>query len=142
MFQLIYHFSFHSLQDTKFYEATFLGHVRTLLVLSNALAVIVPCLVLLAASSTLASPTNTSQDYLSHLTTQMRHLKGGIECRLCHSCWRNTQHARLAEMANRLDSRSKRPIGICWSRSFDHDVFGEQHSRSCSSQPMDQPQVF
>ena len=76
LFHLIYHFSFHTLQDTKFYGATFLGRIDTLLLLSNALAVIVPCLVLLAASSTLAPPINPSQDPLTHLTAQMRHLKG------------------------------------------------------------------
>ncbi len=76
MFQLIYHFSFHTLQDTKFYETNFLGHIDHLLALSNALAVIVPCFVLLAAASTIVPSLDPHQDHLIHLTAQMRHLKG------------------------------------------------------------------
>ncbi|MCA9471671.1 MAG: hypothetical protein MRJ96_12345 [Nitrospirales bacterium] len=76
MFQLIYYFSFHTLEHTKYYGPTFLGHIDALLALANALAVIVPCLVLLAASSTLAPPVDKTQDHLAHLTIQMRHLRG------------------------------------------------------------------
>ncbi|MGB0911425.1 MAG: hypothetical protein ACPGYT_13765, partial [Nitrospirales bacterium] len=76
MFQLIYHFSFHTLQATGIYETTFLNHIDWLLALANTLAVIVPCIVLLAAVSTLAPSLDPHHDHLAHLTTQMRHLKG------------------------------------------------------------------
>ncbi|WP_454061182.1 hypothetical protein [Candidatus Nitrospira salsa] len=76
MFELIYHFSFSTLQATGFYTTAFLGRIDVLLALANTLAVIVPCIVLLAASSTLAPSSEKDGDELKHLTTQMRHLKG------------------------------------------------------------------
>jgi len=76
MFELIYNFSFSILQTTGFYTTTFLGRIDVLLALTNTLAVIVPCIVLLAASSTLAPSLEKDNDKLAHLTSQMRHLKG------------------------------------------------------------------
>ncbi len=76
MFELIYHFSFATLSATGFYQATFLDRIDLLLSLSNILAVVVPCFVLLAASSTLAPSSQKAGGELTHLTTQMRHLKG------------------------------------------------------------------
>ena len=76
MFELIYHFSFSTLQATGFYQTVFLNRVDALLALINILAVIVPSIVLLAASSTLAPSQDKRVDELTYLTTQMRHLKG------------------------------------------------------------------
>lgn len=76
MFELIYNFSFTALKTTGLYQAPFLSYVDRLLTLANTLAVIVPCLVLLAASSTLAPSLTHKHNALAHLTTQMRHLKG------------------------------------------------------------------
>ena len=76
MFELIYHFSFSTLSAIGFYQPTFLNRIDFLLSLSNILAVVVPCFVLLAASSTLAPSAQNKGDELIHLTTQMRHLKG------------------------------------------------------------------
>ncbi len=76
MFELIYNFSFSALTTTGLYQETFLSHVDRLLTLANTLAVIVPCMVLLAASSTLAPSLKPNHNDLAHLTTQMRHLKG------------------------------------------------------------------
>ncbi len=76
MFELIYNFSFSTLKATGFYTADFLSRIDILLAISNSLAVIVPCIVLLAASSTLAPSQEKDGDELAHLTSQMRHLKG------------------------------------------------------------------
>jgi len=76
MFELIYNFSFATLQAIGFYKTAFLNHVDALLAMTNTLAVIIPCIVLLAASSTLAPSLERNHDHLAHLTTQMRHLKG------------------------------------------------------------------
>lgn len=76
LFTLIYYFSFSTLQATGLYNQAFLEHVDMLLGLTNALAIIVPCIVLLAASSTLAPSQTQNGNPLTHLTTQMRHLKG------------------------------------------------------------------
>ena len=76
LFELIYHFSFSTLEATSFYKTEFLDRVDRLLILANTLAVIVPCIILLAASSTLAPSLELNRDTLMHLTTQMRHLKG------------------------------------------------------------------
>ena len=76
LFNLIYHFSFSTLQATGIYSQTFLSHVDRLLDLTNTLAVIVPCIALLAGASTLAPSPRQNGNGLPHLITQMRHLKG------------------------------------------------------------------
>ncbi len=76
IFTMIYHFSFSTLQATGIYSKAFLSHVESLLALTNTLAVIVPCIGLLAAASTLAPSPTQNDNGLTHLTTQMRHLKG------------------------------------------------------------------
>ncbi len=76
VYQLIYHFSFHALQDTNIYKPDFLHSVDTLLAILNALAVLVPCTVLLAAVSTVAPSLDHTHNPRTFLTTQMRHLKG------------------------------------------------------------------
>lgn len=78
MYRLIYYFSFSTLQATGLYNQIFLGHVDVLLLFINTLAIIVPCILLLAAASTLAPSPKQTDDVLAHLTTQMRHLKGVI----------------------------------------------------------------
>ena len=76
MFSLIYYFSLSSLQATGLYNNVFLGHVELLLGLTNILAIIVPCILLLAFPSTIAPSQQENSDELSFLTVQMRHLKG------------------------------------------------------------------
>ncbi len=76
LYKIIYYFSFSTLQATGLYSQTFLGHVEFLLLAINILAVIVPSIVLLAAASALAPSPKQTDDDLTHLTTQMRHLNG------------------------------------------------------------------
>ncbi len=76
MYRLIYYFSFSTLQATGLYSTAFLNHVDMLLLLINTLAIIVPCIVLLAASSTLAPSPKQNQGGLAYLTKQMQYLKG------------------------------------------------------------------
>ena len=76
IFELIYNFSFSTLQATGLYEKPFLNRVETILLLVNTLAIIVPSILLLAFSSTLAPPPHQDTDRLTYLTSQMRHLKG------------------------------------------------------------------
>ncbi len=78
MFELIYHSSLSILQATGVYKKAFLTHVDVLLALTNTLAVIVPSIVLLAASSTLAPSPKQNRNDFTHLTTQMRHLKSAL----------------------------------------------------------------
>ncbi len=76
MYTLIYHFSFSTLELSGLYHKDFLEQVEALLLITNILAIIVPSLSLLAASSTLAPSPKQNEDSLTHLTTKMRHLKG------------------------------------------------------------------
>lgn len=76
MYTLIYHFSFSTLELTGLYHKDFLEQIELLLLITNILGIIVPSIVLLAASSTLAPSPKQNGDGLAHLTSQMNHIKG------------------------------------------------------------------
>ena len=76
LYQIVYKFSFSTLQASGLYQAQFMLNIGTILFITNILAIIIPNMAILAACSTLAPSQRSDGDELSHLSTQMRQLKG------------------------------------------------------------------
>ena len=76
LYQMVYKFSFATLQASGLYQTPFIANIGKILFIINFLAIIVPNMAILAACSTLAPALDTKDDALTHLATQMRQLKG------------------------------------------------------------------
>ena len=76
LYQMVYKFSFSTLQISGLYQSQFLSNIGTILFITNILAIITPNMAILAFCSTVAPSLETHGDELSHLATQMRQLKG------------------------------------------------------------------
>ena len=76
LYQMVYKFSFSTLQASGLYQTPFISNIGKILFIINFLAIIVPNMAILAACSTLAPALDTKDDALTHLATQMRQLKG------------------------------------------------------------------
>ena len=76
LYQMVYKFSLSTLEASGLYQASFMSNIKTILFITNILAIITPNMAFLAACSTLAPSLDTHGDKLSHLAIQMRQLKG------------------------------------------------------------------
>ena len=76
LYQMVYKFSFSTLQASGLYQSQFLSNMGTILFITNILAIITPNMAILAFCSTVAPSLETHGDELTHLATKMRQLKG------------------------------------------------------------------
>lgn len=76
LYRSVFGFTYLAPEASKRFTPAFLSYVHSLVSLMNGMAVTVPVIAVLAASSTLAPPPDKRPDDLGYLTQQMRSLKG------------------------------------------------------------------
>lgn len=75
LYRLVFGFTYMTLQESRHFDAGFLNNVHTVVSIMNVLAAFVPAIILVAASSTLAPPSNNDQTDLCFLADHMRRLR-------------------------------------------------------------------
>ncbi len=78
MYRLIFGFTFTTFSHSGSFDPQFLSNVNIILLTLNTLAVIVPAIIVLAASSALATPKKEWQPTLNAIATQMHQLRSTL----------------------------------------------------------------
>jgi hypothetical protein len=78
MYRLIFGFTFTTFSQSGAFDSQFLFNVKIILLTLNTLAVIVPAIIVLAASSALATPHDGSPSTLDTVATQMHQLRNTL----------------------------------------------------------------
>ncbi|MDT7043524.1 hypothetical protein [Candidatus Nitronereus thalassa] len=78
MYRLIFGFTFTTFSHSGLFHPQFLSNVKFILLILNTFAVIVPAIIILAASSALATPPDKSPSTLDTLSTQMHQLRNTL----------------------------------------------------------------
>ncbi len=78
MYRLIFGFTFTTFSHSGSFDPQFLSSVTIILLMLNTLAVIVPAIIILAASSTLATPKEEWQPTLNAIATHMHQLRNTL----------------------------------------------------------------
>ena len=102
LYQMVYKFSFSTLQASGLYQTPFISNIGKILFITNILAIIVPNMAILAACSTLAPALDTKDDALTHLASQMRQLKS----------WLNASSALLVSGILHMNAWLRWPGGL------------------------------
>lgn len=78
MYRLVFGFTFTTFSQSGLFEPQLLSHIKIILIALNTLAVIVPTIIVLAASSALIIPRDDSQPTLDSVTTHMHQLRNTL----------------------------------------------------------------
>lgn len=78
MYRLIFGFTFATFSHSGIFDPQFLSSVKVILLTLNTLAVVVPAIIVLAASSALATPNDDWQPTLETVSTQMHQLRNTL----------------------------------------------------------------
>lgn len=114
LYQLVFGFTFFTLQESGRFDQAFVGNVHTVMTLINTGAMIVPTIAILAFCSTVAPPETGQSPDLGYFETQMQHLKRAL----------NAGSALLVAGVLHMDAWLRWPASLASDQSIQEAISG------------------